>query len=309
MSLIEAKRVVVEGPVDWLAAVILSWLIPIGLLPFVPVTYFTSLVFWGVPIVLLLPRFLQKSETGGRRRRAMLWTVTYILVAGLILDFLFGAVVLRFDPDPNAYVIDPLPAVGGTIPLEEVLFYLMGGIAIVLVYFWADEHWLSLYSVRKGRESIPQQGRLLFFSGYAATLGLVLWLAGVAVVSLDRGRLTVPAYYSLMVAVVIVPSIALFRNVKEFVNWKAFSFTCLWVLLTSCVWEVTLGLKRRWWGYEESAMIGVYVPDWGAPFSRYPIEALLVWLVITFTCVLTYEATKAYQYDPRRGMKTRLLGG
>jgi hypothetical protein len=304
MSFEAAKRTIVDGPLDWLAAVVLSWLVPLGLLPFVPVTYLTSLVLWLVPIILLLPRFLQKSTSGGRRRRALSWTAAYIVVGGLLLDLVFGSYILKF----GSKYLFMVPAVREPVPVEEILFYISGGIAIVLVYFWADEHWLHAYNVRQGREMVPERGRLLHFSGRSAILALMLFLLGAAIKSSLAGGLRVPYYFTFLIAVAFIPAMALFRNTKHFVNWKAFSFTTLYVLLTSCIWEATLALKRKWWGYREEGMLGINIDDWGTEFSTYPIEALLVWLVVTFSCVLTYEAVKVYQYDPRPGMKQRLTG-
>ena len=306
MKFQETTAAVVRGPVDWLAAVVLSWLIPIGLIPWVPATYLSSLVLWLVPIVILLPRFFQKTDPGGRRRRAMGWSIAYIAGAGTALDFLFGAVILKFDV-PEKYLL-PVRAIGGWIPIEEIFFYVLGGTAIVLVYFWADEHWLESYTVRRRRELVPEGGRLIFLSWRAAFVGAVAWVIGVALASFQVGRFVIPMYYTFIVVVAILPAVALFRNVKELVNWRAFSFTCLWVLLTSCLWEATLALKLQWWGYKEPALIGIRINDWGTPFSVYPLEALVVWLAVTFSCVLTYEGVKVYQYDPRPGMKTRLFG-
>jgi hypothetical protein len=235
------------------------------------------------------------------------WSTVYIAGAGTILDLLFGAKILKFD-EKDEYLL-PIPAMGGGwVPIEEILFYVLGGLAIILVYFWADEHWLEHYTVRHRRALVPARGRLVLLSGPTVLFGSLFWGVGFAMASFYAGRWTIPLYYTFIVLVAILPAVALFRNVKEFVNWRAFSFTGLWVLLTSCLWEVTLALKLRWWGYQNSALIGVEIKDWGTPFSVYPLEALLVWLVVTFSCVLTYEAVKAYQYDPRPGMRTRFFG-
>jgi hypothetical protein len=101
---------------------------------------------------------------------------------------------------------------------------------------------------------------------------------------------------------------ALIRNTKNLVNWKAFSFTALYVLLTSCIWETTLALKLQWWGYRDEGLLGINIKEWGTQYSVYPIEALLVWIAVTFSCVLTYEALKMFQYDPRGVTWTRLFG-
>ncbi len=54
-------------------------------------------------------------------------------------------------------------------------------------------------------------------------------------------------------------------------------------------------------------MIGKFIDDWNTPVSKYPIEALIVWIVVTFSCTLTYEAIKAYHSHPLPGMRDRLF--
>jgi hypothetical protein len=292
------RRILGTGPVDWLAALLLSWAIPLSLVGTIEVNYAISLLFWAVPVALLLPRFYVLSDQGARRRRhAFWWSVAYILIAGSILDLVFGATILRFDPR-NRYLY-PLPAVGGTIPVEELLFYFLGGMAVLLVYFWCDEYWLNCYSVRKRRtnQEIFADFRIFRFSGPALVFGVTLFLVGWLLKWHYAGTFWPPPYYySFLVVLAFIPAIALYASLKDFVNWRAFSFTALYVLLTACIWEVTLALPKCWWCYKDPpAVIGKYVTAWGL----YPIEALLVWLVVSFSSVLTYEAVKAYHYDER----------
>src|SRR5690242_11244103 len=119
-----AYSAMMEYPIDWLIAMIVSWIIPLGLLGF-PATYFTSLVFWLLPIVLLLPRMYHHTDAGGRRRRAFWFSTAFIFVAGAVLDFGLGGVILNFDDGANAYIWR-FPF-GQHIPIEEMLFYIMGG--------------------------------------------------------------------------------------------------------------------------------------------------------------------------------------
>src|SRR5262245_54673511 len=75
---------------DWLIVLIVSWLLPLGFVPFVKVTYFSSLLFWLVPIACLIPRFLHLTHTGSRRRRALCWATAQIVFMGMLLDLVFG---------------------------------------------------------------------------------------------------------------------------------------------------------------------------------------------------------------------------
>lgn len=298
------KKSVRQGPVDWVVAIILSWAIPLRLVTDRDVTYFTSLTLWVVPILLLLPRFYTETDAGGRRRRAFWWSVLYIAGGGAVLDLVFGAVILAF---PGKYVC-LLPAVGGTIPIEELIFYLTGGIAIVLVYAWADEHWIRKYNVRgRGASAQLTHGRLINVSPQTIGVSLGLLLLGIALKRIFSQSGWLPYYYTFLLCVAFIPAIVLWRAVSPFVNWRAFSFTALYVLLTACIWEITLGLPKGWWGYKDPAMIGRYIHDWDSCYSKYPIEALLVWFVVTFSCVLMYEAVKAYHYAPREGVRRKLF--
>src|SRR5438132_783937 len=134
-----------RGSFEWLVAILVSWLIPFQLFGHYHVTYFVSLLLWAVPIVCLFPRFLSSTHRGSRRRRAFWWTVAYITIAGAILDYVFGAAILRF-AKKGEYLFR-IRAIGGCIPIEEFIFYLLGGMAVALVYFWADHHWLAAYNV------------------------------------------------------------------------------------------------------------------------------------------------------------------
>ena len=135
----------------WLVMLVITIGFALGLDGAGKLTYFTSLVMWGIPICYLLPVFSMLTADGrGRRRRALLGTVGSIVVLGIVLDFLLGHLTLRFPgcyaPAGSVPYVLCLPAVGGRVPLEEVLFYAMGPTAIVLVYACADERWLSRYN-------------------------------------------------------------------------------------------------------------------------------------------------------------------
>jgi len=304
-------RRLMDHPFDWLAAMLLSWVIPLGFFGR-PSTYFTSLWFWLVPVVFLLPRFYMSTDAGGRRRKAFWITVGFIFLAGIVLDFVLGRWILRFDDvTPNVYVWR-LPAWGAGIPIEEVLFYLLGGMAILLVYIWADEYWMHAYNVRQRRwnqELFGDAFRLIEFSGPALAVGVLLLLFGVAAKwYLGHGAWPPPYYFTFIVAAALVPAMAVYRPLQRVVNWRAFSFTCLYVLVTSCIWEVSLGIAEGWWWYQAPpAVIGWTIAPFGRLDRFYPIEALLVWLVISFDAILAYEFLKGVTHD-RRSVKDTLLG-
>ncbi|HEX7151494.1 MAG TPA: hypothetical protein VF618_08410 [Thermoanaerobaculia bacterium] len=306
-----------DGSYEWLAAILLSWWIPFQLFGEFHVQYWVSLLLWIVPIAFLLPRFLRETHRGSRRRQALLASAGYIFIAGLILDFAFGAAILRFDkcPPGTAY-LRCLRAIGGEIPIEEYLFYILGGLAVVLVYVWADMHWLSGYNVHQRQGLIPAPGHLIELSPRVAIVATLTLGAGIAwrvyyetlgPKTLQAWTRAIPFYYTFLVLFAFLPLILMYRAVMDFVNWRAFSLTGLYVLLTSAIWEITLGLPNCWWCYQDKAMIGKYIRAWSFK-EQYPIEALLVWIAVVFVGVFFYEFWETYFYDPRPPLQKLFTG-
>lgn len=296
-----------DGAYEWLFALMLSWWVPLQLFGKFTVTYLVSLLLWVVPLVFLFPRFLRTTHRGSRRRQALRAAALYIFGAGVVLDFVFGAVILDFaDCATGAYVWCP-GALIGTIPIEEYLFYVLGGFAVVLVYVWADMHWLAKYNVRQRHGLIPLPGHLIEISPRVAFVLALAFVAGIAwslhYIAIKEKAANewwevVPFYYTFLLVFAFLPLVVMYRGVVSFVNWRAFSFTGLYVFLTAVIWEVTLGLPGKWWFYQSSAMIGKSVPAWSR-FKDYPIEALLVWIAVVFVGVFFYEFWETYYYDPR----------
>ena len=305
-----------DGSYEWLAALFLSWWIPLQLFGEFNVRYWVSLLLWVVPVVLLFPRYLRKTHRGSRRRQALLASAAYVFFAGVILDFFFGAVILDFDKCPEGRYLLCLPARGGEVPIEEYLFYILGGFAVVLVYVWADMHWLAEYNIRQRDGLIPEPGHLIELSPRVAAVGAIAFFAGLAWRShyievnkkaLDSWTSAIPFYYTFLLIFAFLPLILMYRSVMAYVNWRAFSFTVLYVFLTAAVWEVTLGLPDSWWFYQDDAMIGKILPAWSR-IKHYPIEALLVWIAVVFVAVFFYEFSETYYYDPRPPREKLICG-
>lgn len=63
--------------------------------------------------------------------------------------------------------------------------------------------------------------------------------------------------------------------------------------------EVTLGIPRDWWFYQKpNGVLGWNIAAFGTTHP-YPIEALLVWLAVTFDVVMAFEAFKGITHDRR----------
>jgi len=289
----------------WLVMLVVTFAVPLGLDAFGRLTYFTSLGLWGIPILYLWPVFtLITAEGTGRRRRALRWTVGFIVVLGILLDFVFGHLTLRFpgcgEPSGVGPYVLCLPAVGGRVPLEEVLFYAMGPVAMVLVYACSDELWLSKYNPRDDLLDltlIRLSPRLVVVGAVAALAALILW----------RVNGTFPTYFAFLAAGAVLPAMFLYRTIGTLTNWPAFAVTTLYVLFTSAIWEVTLAIPRQWWGYEPSGMIGLTITAWSRGDAIFPVEAAVVWLFAPFASILTYEFAKALTHYPR-AIKEALLG-
>jgi len=267
-----------------------------------PYAYTWSLLLFIVPMLVIALWFMRAP--GFSFQRKSFWTTVAILVPlGFILDFLFGNTFFTFLNHGATLGID-FPAVGGPIPVEELIFYISGFIVVLLLYIWADEYWVGAYNIQDYPTQSAKVHRLLQFDGRSLLVGVVL--LAVAVVykkffsEVPDGF---PWYFTYLLAVAIIPSIGLYRSVARFINWRAFSITFFFMLLVSLMWEATLGVPYEWWNYNHDVMIGVFVDGW----TNLPLEAVLVWLAVTYTSVIIYEAIKIY-HAAGRSIMSALLG-
>jgi hypothetical protein len=278
----------------WLVMLVATVAVPLGLDAVGRLTYLTSLALWAVPILYLWPLFLALTTEGtGRRRRALRWSAGSIAGLGIVLDFAIGHLTFRFPGcgAPGSQYVWCLPAVGGMVPVEELLFYAMGPVAMVLVYACADERWLSRYSPPDEQLDlalIHVSPRLALVAGGAALAALVIW----------RVNGTFPTYFAFLASGAVLPAMFLYRTVGTLTNWPAHAVTTLYVLVTSLIWEVTLAIPRAWWGYEPSGMIGLTISAWSRGDAIFPVEAAVVWLAAPFSCILTYEFARALTHHP-----------
>ena len=138
--------------------------------------------------------------------------------------------------------------------------------------------------------------KLLEFHPVSLVVGVVL--IAIAVVykkyfsSVPEGM---PGYFMVLVIGGLIPSLGLYPVTRRFINWRAFSLTMFFILLVSLLWEATLALPYGWWNYQHSAMMGVFIGAW----SGLPIEAVFVWLAVTYGTVILFEAVKIWQASER----------
>jgi hypothetical protein len=288
----------------WLFALVAVFAVPLTLDAAGWLNYFSSLTMWALPVAYLLPVFAAVTAPGrGNRRRALVWSIGSIVGLGVVLDFILGHAILVFvgcsaDPSPYVYC---LPAIGGKIPVEEVLFYALGPAAIVLVYACADERWINKYNPpddRLDERLIQPSPKLIATAGLAALGVIVVW----------RTRGAFPAYAAFLSVGALLPAMFLYRCVRTLVNWPAFAITTLYVIVTSIVWEVTLAIPRGWWGYNPAGLLGITIDAWSRPDAPFPIEAAFVWLCAPFSSIFSYEFTKALMQHRAKTTRAALFG-
>jgi hypothetical protein len=254
-----------------------------------PHGYTWSLLLFIVPIVIIGYWFLP-LEGVKIPRRAFWWTIAVLVPLGFGLDFFFAKLFLCFR-NPGATLQIPAPALGEWVPIEEYIFYLSGFIAVLLIYVWLDEYWLSAYNVQDYRQEARLIPRLLKFHPTSVIAGLAL--IGIAIAYkklLSPDSAGFPGYFTFLVITALVPVAAFFPEARRFINWRALSLTLFIILLISLFWEATLAVPYGWWGYQPSQMMGLSIGAW----SGLPIEAVCVWIAVTYATVIVFEVMKIW---------------
>ena len=261
-----------------------------------PYGYTVSLLIYIIPIVPLY-WWLCRFDRNDFRRRAYRLTLLILITIGFFLDLAFGVTFFDF-PNAGANVNVLIPgysfAEGGFIrklPIEEFVFYFTGFVVILLIYVWCDEYWFRLYNVDYD-DSSKYPRRLLRLHRRSVVYGLLAILAAFLYKRFLAAEHNAgfPSYFTFLVVVGVIPSLLLFRATQYFINWRAFSLTFFWVLLTSVLWEATLASPYGWWRYHQEQMMGLSIGAWG----ELPFEAAFLWLIVTFTTVIFYEIIKLY---------------
>jgi hypothetical protein len=112
-----------------------------------------------------------------------------------------------------------------------------------------------------------------------------------------------PGYFTVLVIGGAVPSASLFHSARRTINWRAFSLTIFMILLISLFWEATLAVPYQWWGYQQKEMMGIYIGAW----AGLPIEAVMVWIAVTYGTTIVYETMKSWQASGKSA-KSAFLG-
>jgi hypothetical protein len=266
-----------------------------------PHGYTWSLLLFIVPILVIGGWFLP-SEGLEIPHRAFWRTLGILVPIGCLLDVIFAQWFFTF-PNPRATLGILAPAVGHWVPIEEYGFYLTGFITILLLYLWLSEYWLAAYTIEDYRGEARALPRLLQFHPTSLIIGGALIVAAIIykkyLSTVPEGW---PGYFIVLVAGGLIPSMSMYPTTRRFINWRALGMTMFFLLLVSLQWEATLALPYGWWNYQHKAMMGVFIGAW----SDLPVEAVLVWLAVTYGTVILLEAVKIWQASERKAREVFL---
>lgn len=281
-----------------------------------PYGYTVSLLLFIIPIVAV-GWWLVPLDGVKISKRAFLWTIGLLFPMGVALDFLFAHLFFTF-PNPGATLGIPAPAlfgqghiflgspghvIIGSVPVEEYLFYFTGFVAVLLLYIWLDEDWLAAYTVPGEAAERITFARLLRFHPASLLLGVGLIGAAIVYRRVHMPGPGFPGYWTFLVAGALGPSAMLVPTALPVINWRAFSLTLFVILLTSLLWEATLGVPYGWWGYQPGQMMGLTITAW----NHLPIEAVCVWIAVVYMTVIVYEIVKRWKASGR-GARHAFLG-
>jgi hypothetical protein len=254
-----------------------------------PLGYTISLSLFLFPMAALL-FWMRRFRGLTFQKTAFFYTLALLAPAGIVLDVLFGNAFFVFE-NHNAVLGINFPAVGGPIPIEEIVFYVSGFATVLLLYVWCDEYWFEKYNVPDYRGEAAKIDRVLGFHWPSVIIGCGLIFLAVAYRKLFANNADGFPWYSVYLTVMaLIPSMAFYKSTRPFINWRAFSFTLFIVVLISLIWESTLALPYQWWGYQERAMMGIFIGAW----HNLPIEAVILWFAVSYATLIVFESIKIW---------------
>lgn len=259
-----------------------------------PYGYSWSLLLFIVPIAVIVG-WLLPSEGLSLPRKTFGWTLVVLVPLGFGLDFFFANRFFVY-PNTRATLGIGAPALGGPVPIEEYIFYLTGFTAVLVIYLWLSEYWLAAYSVPDSATEGKRIPRLVQFHPASVILGVVLIAAAIAYKKFFSANPEgFPGYFTVLAGIGMIPAVGFFPTARPFINWRAFSLTLFLILLVSLLWEATLAVPYGWWGYQPKQMMGIFIGSW----SNLPIEAVCVWIAVTFATAIVFEIVKLWRASGR----------
>jgi hypothetical protein len=250
-----------------------------------PFGYTVSLFLFILPVAAIA-FWLFPTEGLAVPRQAFWLTMGILVPLGCGLDFFFAVRFFVFE-NAGATLGIAAPAIGGTVPIEEYVFYVTGFLTALLLYIWADEYWLNAYQVPAKR-----RGPLIRLHWTSLVIGAFLIIAAILFKKLI-GAPGFPGYFMFIVLLSFVPSSLFMPVARPAINWRAFSATLFFTVLVALLWEVTLAAPYHWWGYQHGQMVGIFIKGW----SSLPVEAVLVWISLTYSTVICFHTIKQWLLD------------
>ena len=229
--------------------------------------------------------------------------VAFTLV-GVLLDVALGERLFTFHNSGATLEVFVPGLNGAQLPVEEFVFYVTSCTFVLSLYLVSD-----CFLFRVLFKPFPPGSLLPSVAGVmAAVTPLVLLLLLVsyccrAVLSGDW--LGLPEYMWFITAFGFGPAAASYPFACHSVNRQALAFTTVTTLLISVIWEVTLGVPYEWWGYHPQRMMGIFIKPW----HNLPVEAVVVWFMVSFAVVLSYEALHTLRAQgPSSRCRAALIG-
>jgi len=253
-----------------------------------PYGYTWSLSLFLIPCFVIAWWFL-RHPSYQFQRKAFWITIAILVPIGFFLDILFASTFFTFENHAAILGIE-IPVVGGYAPVEEFIFYLSGFIAILLTYVWCDEFWLGAYNIPDYDSETKNINKIIQFHPQSLIVGVILFVIAFVFNKFFGLADSFPGYFTFILLCAIVPSIFLFPTSRDFINWRALSFTFFLLILVSLIWESTFGIPYQWWGYNHKQMMGIFIDAW----TNLPIECVIVWMAATYTTVIVYETVKIF---------------
>ncbi|WP_455220410.1 lycopene cyclase domain-containing protein [Kaarinaea lacus] len=259
-----------------------------------PFGYTISLSLFLFPMAALL-FWVWRFNKITFQKTAFLYSIAVLAPTGIVLDVLFGNTFFTFE-NHHAVLGIYFPAVGGPLPIEELIFYVSGFVTVLLLYVWCDEYWLEKYNVPDYTIEAQNIDKVLQFHGQSVIIGLGLVLLAIIYKKfLSQNAEGFPWYFTYITIVALIPSMAFYKSTRRFINWRALSFTFFTMVLISIIWETTLALPYQWWGFQEHAMTGFFIGAW----HNLPIEEIVVWFSVSYASIIIYETFKIWLASKR----------
>jgi hypothetical protein len=267
-----------------------------------PLGYTVSLLIFVVPLVVLYGWHFRHGK-GTTSRRALLWSTAAVAVVGFVLDLGFAQSFFIY-PNTGAtlgirvagWSFAEMHWVRGYIPIEEFAFYILGALFMTTLYVWADVDWMPAYSPHEFDARAKQQPRLIHLSGWSVAFFVTVIALGFAVKRFGPNPSGFPGYFLFLMLLGFLPTFLCLKGVAPFVNWRAFAYSYTVLLFIELLYETTLGVPYDWWNYHRDQMLGIHISAW----SDLPIEAVMLWMVVAWDCVIAFEVCRVFLHMDRK---------